>query len=130
MADITDAVVIADVPVLRIIQLLVDGCSGELAAGGAKAKAFEAVSIRATGDRAFVIKGWAGGCLGPAVRLRVPWGELGDSTVAYQDKAAGEWQPAETLDVGLSAESGRMALFVRFRLPVGDVYTARFWNVC
>ena len=130
MAEIADAVVIADVPMLRIIQLLVEGCSGELVTGEAKAAAFQAVSIRATGTRAFVIKGWTDGCLGPAVRVRVPWGELSDTTVAFQTATAVGWQETETLEAGLVGEQFRFVLSVRFRLLNGEINTARFWKVC
>jgi len=50
---------------------------------------FKSCSIRGSGKKAFVLKGFIAD--GPAIRFRTPWGQLSDGEIFYKAKDSDPW---------------------------------------
>ena len=113
----------------KLTKLLGKDCKGSLEGGAyAEATEFRACSVKGSGRRAFVIKGWIDPDDGPAVRLRARWGELSDGEAFWQDHPDKAWEDTDNEEVSLKFDplAPKIELKVVFTAEDGNRYTAKF----
>jgi hypothetical protein len=116
------------IPIWRIVQLFEKRCEGKLVGPNGKAEEFESVTVKGSGKKAFVIKGWVSNSKGPAVRFRAPWGQLSDGQVRFQPTPQDAWDETEELDIDITFDLPKITLIVKFETDNGKAYTAKFWH--
>lgn len=128
MADIGMIVDMNAIPIWRIIQLFMKSCEGELVFPNGKTEKFESVSVKGSGRKAFVIKGWVSDSKGPMVRFRAPWGQLSDGEVEYQPTPQSDKEDTEELNIDIAFDLPKITLIVEFEIDEDETYTAKFWH--
>ena len=86
-------------------------------------------SVRASGRRAFVVKGWVSESRGPAIRFRAKWGRLSGGRVHLQATPQSRWQAAHTTSADLQVDGAQLVLTLGFRDAHGASHTAVFRTV-
>lgn len=80
---------------------------------------FESISVKGTGRKAFVIKGWVKNSEGPAVRYRAAWKHLSGGEFFYDPDLTG-WRETEELGFDLNLDIGEFALVGKFQEVIDD----------
>lgn len=114
-------------PIMRIVKMLVGRCQGELVGPDSKARGFESVSVKGSGKKALIIKGWVSNSKGPAVRFRALWSQLSDGQVKYQPTPQKAWEDTEEIDIDIAFDLPQLTLIVKFETDDSNTYTAKFW---